>query len=171
MLNSRQRNKKQKNKPYLFCQTGKDIAMDYAVRLLSVRQRSEIELSDRLVKRIKDKNTVQDCIKKLKSLGYIDDKKFAKDWIEERLRKSPRSFSALRYELTGFGISKNIIDDVLDEFSRELSDLDIAKGLIKEKAQAQASIKEKAYWIRFLIQKGFSYETAEEAIIKGVVKE
>jgi regulatory protein len=71
---------------------------------------------------------------RLGSLGLVDDREFARRWIEERTRTRPRSAAALRIELEGKGIDSAVADAALvdagvddDAQARAVAELALAR--------------------------------------------
>jgi regulatory protein len=61
------------------------------------------------------------AVVRLLDLGYLDDRAFAKRWIESRLARKPMGIERLRYELLGKGLPEDLTDDAI---RAQLSDLD-----------------------------------------------
>jgi SOS response regulatory protein OraA/RecX len=57
---------------------------------------------------------LEDIIVRLKNKGYLDDRKFAEYYVENRFVKKGISQKRLKMELMKKGISKEIIDEVVD---------------------------------------------------------
>ena len=70
-----------------------------ALHFLSFRNRSENEIRINLVKKGFLENDINNVIDCLKSRGYLDDEKFAKEWVENRSASKPRGRRMLVYEL------------------------------------------------------------------------
>ena len=88
-------------------------ALDYANLLLSYRKRSAKEMFDRIVFKGYCDETASKVVEVLKDLGYINDREFARWWINSRRRNRPKGIPALKLELKNKGISADIIEDVL----------------------------------------------------------
>jgi len=137
------------------------------LRLLSVRQRSEKEIFDRLKFKGFGLSISKDVVGALRAGGLLDDKKFAEEWVDARLRMNPRSKSALEVELCAKGISIGTIEEVFAGRKKELEDRAIASKLIESKMLSDKDpidIKKKAKVYRFLLSKGIDREIAEEMI-------
>ena len=138
-------------------------AMDYAVLLLSYRQRGVHELRDRLGRKGIDRVVVEATIGRLKELGYLDDVAFARSWTETRLASSPRSSRLLASELRLKGIAPQVASDATSEVSDEEAAYRAASSRLR-------SLKELEYKPfrerlgRFLTNRGFAYGVARETI-------
>ena len=102
-----------------------------ALRLLSHRSRSEDEMRTRLRMRGIEPQSIDDEIARLKESGLIDDAKFARSWVEDRSRTSPRGRRMLRYELLGRGVAP----EAVDEATAEVDDLAAAVELARSRAR------------------------------------
>jgi Uncharacterized protein conserved in bacteria len=141
-------------------------ALNLAYRELSVRPRSQMEIIKKLKNYEYDDNVIKDVINKLVEFKYIDDMEFAKLWIEDRKRLKAISRSKLMQELKAKGIDKLIINQVLEECCD--NDLQAAVSLMQKKINKvdyenyDRNEIQKLY--RFLLYKGFSYDTAKKAL-------
>jgi regulatory protein len=140
-------------------------ATAYAYRLFSIRMRSERELKDRLFKKGYGSAAVYEVTRLLKEKNIVDDSKFARLWIESRMRTNPRGDMALRKELRMKGVDGAIIDKVLSE--KEGNEESIAMALAKQKVESLKNLPEdkaKKKMFDFLARKGFKFEVIEDVI-------
>jgi len=86
-----------------------------ALKFLSRRPRSEKEIIDNLLKKrasIQDITVIIDLLKKQK---FLDDKTFAKWWIEQRMRFRPKGWYVLIQELKQKGIANELLKELEEE--------------------------------------------------------
>lgn len=142
-----------------------------SLKFLSYRFRSEKEVRDhfkiknRRSKINTDETVIEKVIEKLKEQNFINDKEFAKEWIESRIRFKPRSLNLIKLELRKKGIDQELLDNL--KFT--VDDSENAKKLIEKKLGRFKNLpKEKIYQKlgRYLASKGFGWE-----IIKSVIDE
>jgi len=76
----------------------------YAIKLLSIRLRSEEELRIRLKRKGFEEKDIENTIKELKELNLLDDREFARVFYETK-RKKLWSDSLIASHLKRFGIS------------------------------------------------------------------
>ena len=95
-------------------------------------------------------------ISRLLSKGYLDDRKFAEFYVENRFVKKGVSGKRLKVELMKKGISNEIIDEVLDGRNDE-------EELDKMIARKRAKYDDEKL-IQYLCRQGFSYELVKEKI-------
>lgn len=136
-----------------------------ALRFLSFRPRSEKEIRDYLQKKNSDPQTAQKIIDKLKEYNFINDNEFARLWFESRIKLKPRAKRVIKMELKQKGISEELIDEVFENTNSDDKELALilaekrVKRYVKEEPQ---KAKEKMY--RFLISKGFNYDTIKDVV-------
>ncbi|MDQ7025852.1 MAG: RecX family transcriptional regulator [Anaerolineae bacterium] len=139
-------------------------AFDAAATLLAYRPRSTQEVRQRLLKKSFDDVVIDTAIEKLERLGYLDDRAFARFWIEDRNRFKPRGRRALSYELRNKGISDSLIQDLLDELVNESDGAYEAaqKRVRSMRGKTQREFKKKIG--AFLQRRGFGYEAVNNAL-------
>lgn len=139
-------------------------ALESAFRLLSFRPRSEKELQEKLFEKKFDSKIVEEVISRLKELGYLNDREFAKAWVLER--KAKKGKIALKQELLRKKISKDLIEGVLEELDPEL-EFKAAKDLIEKKKIFQKKFKGRELRNKitgFLLRRGFGYEIIKKIL-------
>jgi len=133
---------------------------EYSIDYLSRGMRTEKELKDKLKERKIHYKAASEIIRRLKELDYINDEKYAIDYIN--YYSSSRGKIRLRNELYLKGVEKNLIDEALSTFEdEEKSCLEIAKKFSKGVSPYG---KEKEKLIRYLLSRGYGYEIIRDAI-------
>ena len=144
------------DKPYQKC-------LDKAFLLLSIRMQTEHELWEKLGKK-SGKGDIFKVILRLKELGYVDDDKFAKMWVESRSHS--RGTNLLRTELIKKGIKKEIIDETLLSLDKE-KQIEAAKEAIRAKDKPGLTKDERFKKLGGLLsRRGFSYDVIKEVLDK-----
>ena len=92
-----------------------DGAKQYAFRLLGYRQRSRKEIAERLRKKGVSADLTAGVIKTLERTGYLDDERFARDFIESKLSTNPAGRRYFKAELLRKDVAGETIEKVLDE--------------------------------------------------------
>lgn len=145
----------------------KQKAFNYAILLLSYRARSTKEITSRL----RDKgimiDVINETIENLKKIGYIDDVEFAKVLIRDRQRIKKTGKNLIKQELLHKGISKQIINELVEGTADDNDEYERAKDLATKKIYSyrkddQMSRQRKLYG--FLIRKGYSYDVASQVV-------
>lgn len=139
-------------------------AFDKAVNLLSYRPRSKAEIRRRLAKKDYSEHAIAVAIERLARMGYLDDRDFARFWIESRNRHKPRGERALRYELRRKGVSDRIISELLDELVDEKEGAYEAAQSRVRRMRGSTEYEFKRKVGGFLQRRGFSYDAANRAL-------
>jgi len=139
--------------------------LDKLLRFATLRPRSKREIKNWLKKKKIHESLNDSLFKKLKRLDLLDDEKFAKWWIDQRLSFKPRGKRALKYELFQKGIDKQIIEKILNE--SKIDETKIAKELLEKNAykwKKYKGYKEKQKKSQFLARKGISWDSIKKLI-------
>ncbi len=151
-------------------------AKDYAFKLLSYRPRSIKEIQDRLKKKDYSSKIILEVIKSLKRLKFLNDKEFARMWVESRIKTRPMGRYRLYQELIQKGIDRDLIEKILNDY-REEEEIKLARELAQRKLKRsyqnldEVTTKRKLYG--FLQRRGFSYDIIQEVMkeLKGTENE
>jgi len=137
-------------------------AYDMALKLLSYRPQSILEIKQKMLKKF-NLELIDKTISRLIKQELLNDKRFAISWIKERSITRLRSRRHLISELRRKGIPQNIITQALQSILSDNDEIETAMVLIKKKLgqleQQKIPDKVKAY----LARRGFSYKTILEA--------
>jgi regulatory protein len=128
-----------------------------ALRLLSRRPRSELELRRYFDKRGVPTEVQVRAMKRLRELGQIDDLAFARAWVENRQLFRPRGRFALRVELRRKGITDEIIETTLDGFDEEQAALKAGRKPARRWKQLSADEFRRRLG-DYLTRHGFAFE-------------
>ena len=91
--------------------------------MLAARPRSETQLREQLMsKQWTNPRLVDDCIGRLKEMGYIDDAHFAESYASHRLRAKPIGRARLGRELALRKVDRKTIDRALDQVFDETAE-------------------------------------------------
>ncbi len=90
------------------------IAWGKALNFLSYRARSIREMEIYLSQKNFDDTVIKEVIPKLIKFDLLDDRQFAKEWLEYSVRRG-RGSLRIKYELEEKGVDKEIIKEVLEE--------------------------------------------------------
>lgn len=109
-----------------------------------------------------DQSLVEPVYKRLEERGYIDDRRFAETWVENRNITKGSSLKKLRLELAQKGISQSIIEEVLAE-----TDRDDAAELRKIIARKAKKYPDEQKLIQYLMRQGFNYSDILDELSAG----
>jgi len=96
---------------------------------------------------------------RLEERGYIDDRRFAELWVENRNISRGSSAKKLRLELQQKGIASSIIDDVLD--SSERNEKEELRKIIARKAKKYPDERK---LVQYLLRQGFNYSDISDEL-------
>ena len=141
-----------------------------AMNLLQKKDYTEKQLRDKLHEGLYPSDIVDDAITYVKSYRYLDDERFARDYITYHMEM--RSRNRIIQDLTGKGISKDVILPIIEELyeqANEASDTDIeqeqiAKLLEKKHYSDDMEYKEKQKIMGFLLRRGYSMDSIRKAM-------
>lgn len=128
-----------------------------ALRYLSFRPRSEQEMNSYLISYEKDEKVRDLILERLKASGWLDDRRFAAQWVENRAAFRPRGKKALALELRQHGVQSDVIEQVVHKLDEEeMAYQAVQKILHRYKDLDKPTFRRKLY--DFLMRRGFSYE-------------
>ena len=126
-----------------------------AMHILERTDKTEAQLGRKLEESEYPKEAVESAIAYVTSYGYLDDRRYAEHYIE--WKKQGKGKARLKMELVQKGISREIIEEVLESTdfgeTREMIRQIILK---KRKTDIPMNEKEKQRLYGFLMRKGFS---------------
>ncbi len=144
--------------------------IEKAIQLLAYRPRSTQEIRQHLTHKGTAPEVVEAALQHLSDQGYLDDRAFARFWIENRTAFKPLGPQALQYELRQKGVAANIIQELV----QELVDVDDAvyraahSQLRRLRGQTRQGFTQKLG--QFLQRRGFSYAAAAP-VIRRIIAE
>jgi len=107
-----------------------------------------------------DANIIEQVIMQLSNFNYLDDKAFARQFIESRIRYKPKSIFALGFELRKKGIDPALAEELLTAFKDE----ELALKAVKNKKQAWNRLDEserRKKMMNYLRYRGFDYNVCQ----------
>jgi regulatory protein len=138
-------------------------AKQNALKYVSLRPRSEYELRSHFRRKSFEESVIDDVVAYLIDLELLDDTAFANYWVEQRETFRPRSRFALSQELRQKGISREIIDEVVEQ----IEETDAARRAVEKKALHWSGLPEDTFKRKlagYLQRRGFSYDIIRETI-------
>lgn len=134
--------------------------VQYGLRYLSYRPRTEQEMYRYLVDKGFHEREVRSVIEQFVKDKYIDDAKFATQWVKERLNGKNKGKYLLAEELRHKGIPQHLIESAIqcvDENDEIEACLTIARKKVKSIHDLN-DVKQKHKLQQFLLRRGFSYD-------------
>ena len=150
--------------------------MNKALDLLSMRDYSRRELSDKLVtkawekKEQKDmdlgslKQQASDICDRLEELGLLNEERFARSYVDELLRRKHLSKSGLKTALIQKGVQRDIIETVLEEV--EVDPVEQVRELLatKFKTRDLSDEKQRTRTVNALLRLGYRFSEINAAM-------
>lgn len=137
-----------------------------AIRYLSYRMRTKLELQIYLRKKEIDEMIIEQTIERLQKEKLVNDVHFAQSFVRDRMNQTSKGPKIIKKELIEKGIDKKIATDALMEYSYEKQLAISIKWIHRElKKSRKQSFRNKLNNIRYkLVQKGFGQEVINEAM-------
>lgn len=142
-------------------------ALNKSMNWLTASYRSESELKKYLRERKYNQDVINYVVEKLKEYNFLSDEYLAKTFVEYGQKKM--GIYKMRKKLMEKGISKELIEKSLEDV--EPQD-DICLRMLQKKMGNNERTREKmAKVYRFLLSKGFDYDTIKRAFNKMDIDE
>ena len=138
-----------------------------ALRFLDYRPRSVDEIRRHLKGKGFESDTIDEVVERLADVGLLDDRAFARYWLENRADFRPRGERALRQELRQKGVPDDIIAEALAEGHTEDESAYRAAVAMARKVRAADSFEFRRKVEAHLVRRGFSYDAAREAATRA----
>ena len=136
-------------------------AREAALRLLNARMRSRKELTQRLAQKEYSDEVIDRVLDVLAQAGFVDDERFARAWVNDRLRLRPAGLALLRRELRRKGIADEIIGRIMKEHEDD-DEVERACSLLSRRKSRYAGLDPQVARRRmmgFLARRGFNGQT------------
>ncbi|WP_141705306.1 RecX family transcriptional regulator [Vulcanibacillus modesticaldus] len=132
-----------------------------SLKYISYRPRTELEVKQYLTRQGYAIELIEPIVNKLKDERLLDDKLYAKQFINQRINSNPKGRKLLAYEMKNRGLSDTVIGDTLEEIDDNL-EYEMAvklteKKLKQLKGQNRTEVQRKL--AAYLGRRGFSYNT------------
>ena len=139
-----------------------------AFRLLGRRQHSSSELKRKLWNKDYEQKLIDEVIEELKKNGYVVDKEFIRAFVADKSKTKSWSTKRIKSELFKRGIDEKLIDEILNNRSKE-EDFESALKLAKKKYEIllKRNLEQKELRNKlstYLFSKGFDYELIKEVV-------
>lgn len=133
-------------------------AREQALSLLNYRMRTRKELEQRLHQKEWSNEIISQVVIRLEETGFIDDKRFARLWVDERLRLKPVALNRLRQELRRKGIDPDTAESVLKDYDDRDEGVarayDLLHGRYNRYAELESAVAHRRM-AGFLARRGF----------------
>lgn len=134
-----------------------------ALRFLGVRDRSTLEIRQKLKRQGYDEGVIDHVLQDLIDKNYVNDQAFAINWVNHRMKISPRSLRLIRQELKQKGVSQERIEAAVIRV--EEHELAMACIHRKRRRWRRFAGRERTFkMLAHLSHKGFSYDVSRKAV-------
>lgn len=133
-----------------------DKAYGNALRYVTIRPRSTWEMESYLRRKKVDEPVAKFIVGKLNGLRLLDDKAFARSWVDNRRLLKPISKRKLIQELKAKRVSEDIISKVLE--SDQTDELATLRELVAKKGELPKYKNDKLKFMQYLARQGFNYD-------------
>lgn len=143
-------------------------ARDRAFLLLSVRNRSEREIVDRLRQACYEPDIIEEVVEILRRLDYLNDRSFAEEWLKSRMNARKMGRRGVAWELRRKGVQADTVEEVTsacDDETERATALEAARQRWPALAGDDSRVARRRL-AAFLQRRGFSWDT-----IHGVLEE
>jgi regulatory protein len=142
-----------------------------AFRFLGHSARSGAEIERRLERGGFDTEVTADVVAELRRDGYLDDDRFASDWIHDRADRKRYGKTRLASELTSRGVDRDIVKQAIGEVSEE-DEIRRAMEIAAAKAPAnplsiqnhEEMLKAEHRLAQMLQRRGFNWEIVKQVL-------
>ncbi len=135
-------------------------AFNKALNYLSYQMRSEHEVRKKLLAAEHGEAVVEEAIRKLEKLGFLNDESYSKALLETKKRTAKKGPRAIKQDLMKKGIDKSLQQEVLKQYSYDdqvQNAKDLAEKLIRAGDESTPSqVKQKIQDL--LMRKGYSFD-------------
>jgi regulatory protein len=131
--------------------------LQLALRYLSYRSRSEVEVRRHLRNRGCAPALIDPTIAKLRSLHYLDDESFARSWALGRAQGRSYGPRRIEQELRSKGVGQPVIRQALGQAFDEVDEASLAQRLLERHFRGKDLKEEKTLRraVAFLLRRGY----------------
>ncbi len=108
-------------------------ALDWALRRLTTRDRTQEELRRGLAQRKFPQPVIATALDRLREQGLIDDRRYARDYVRTQSQRRGVGPAALRAKLVQLGVAPSIVDEALAVEMPEERQKDIAETVARKR--------------------------------------
>src|SRR3989344_8393332 len=114
-------------------------ALEYALKLLGYRARTEKELQERLAGKKYEPEIIGDVLAKLVKANLVNDQEFASNYARDKLSISRRGPRRIYFELVRRGVAKDIADQATKLVNKD-EELEVAHVLLQSRKSLWPSL-------------------------------
>lgn len=144
----------------------REVARIIALRLLDAKPRTEGELAAALCDRGIPSDVADELVARYVDVGLLDDRAYARLWVESRMRSRGLGTTALRQELRRHKIPDPLIEETLAEVDpgdSVAAAVDSVRGRVA-RCSLPLSQKDERRLLGFLMRRGHGLDRAREVL-------
>ena len=139
---------------------------EYALRLITIKDRTEKELRTRLADKGYDAEDIEAQLQFLKEYNYIDDQKYAEHFANDCVNLKKWGRARIKMELIKRGIDKEIAESAAEMSCEESGDILLSQMQKKFQNADMESPKERARIFGYFARRGFLPDEIKGAMNK-----
>jgi regulatory protein len=132
-----------------------------ALEWLMNRPHSEREFRNYLYRKKAEPEQIENFVNEFTQKGYLDNAKFAV-WFTELQSRRGKSDRAIKSELFGKGIGREVADEVLEKGAGE--EADRLRAVIEKKLKLSRYKNDKSKLAKYLTSQGFSWQLVKQEL-------
>lgn len=139
--------------------------LDNLLKFATLRPRSEKEIKDYLKRKKVHESLHTELFSRLNRLDLVDDFKFAKWWVNQRVEFKRKSIKDISFELKQKGIDSQTIKNILDDSG--IDEVKIIKEILEKKKykwERCDSETKKQKITQYLLGKGFNWGVISKVV-------
>jgi regulatory protein len=145
--------------------------LELAYRYLSRRERTVAETREHLASRDVDGPTADQVIAMLAGQGYLDDRRFARLFVQDKRELEQWGDERIRRGLESRGVDRDLAEDAIGENGGYHRELERAVALLRRRVpnpEPDRRGRERA--LGLLLRRGYDYELADAALREHLSK-
>lgn len=140
-------------------------ALDLSYRYLGFRDRTVLEVRRHLEAKRVEPDTIEQAVAELVELGYLDDARFAKCFVEDRRALDNWGNERIERKLVASGVDAGLVAAALASGDAAESQFDAALAILTRRFRTPPETdRDRDRALGFLVRKGYALETAYDAI-------
>lgn len=136
-----------------------DRVLETALKCLNRQALTAQKLTDKLLRAGFENDAVAECVGRICQWGYLNDRQLGMDRLKS-LQVKLKSRSFIETDLTHSGLEPSLVNELLDEYYPEATEVDIAQKLLARKYNGQKDSAVKMG--QYLQRAGFSENTVRQ---------
>ncbi len=130
---------------------------DYAVKILSIKDRTEKELRDKLREKKYPEDEIDGAVEDMKGYGYIDDARYAARFAADGFNLRGHGSARIKTDLIKKGVSRDIVDSVLEQNQTDPRERIREVLKVRFSSADLSNPKERNRILGFFSRRGYSY--------------